>query len=113
MAFKKGEPRPMNAGIKKGSTWAKTQRLDGYQNMAIYLRSKGINVADKILELLQSGTLEPKDAMRGWLELAKYVYERPKEQVEIEVAEPIKYVTITHQEIIEAVKKDPFIEEPK
>lgn len=73
MAFKKGEPRPANAGRKKGSLNRKT-----IARVADVLAEKDINPTEKILELIQKGHLEPRDEVKAWLELLSYTQAKPK-----------------------------------
>lgn len=68
--FKAGQPRPTNGGRKKGTPNKKTQKL------LDILESKGLNVPEKIIELLPK--LDFKDQVTTLLSLMSYLYPKRK-----------------------------------
>lgn len=68
--FKKGEPRHINSGRKKGSKNKK--RLI---KAAELLAERDINPVEKILNIIPG--LDPKDQARAWLDLLSYCQAKP------------------------------------
>lgn len=71
MAFKKGDPKPVNSGRKKGT---KNKNNLGVQER---LEQKGINCIDEILEIART-TEDEQIRFQCYKELLKYVYPQRK-----------------------------------
>lgn len=80
MGFQKGQPRPPNAGRKKGSKNKKK-----VARVADYLAERDINPAMEILALIQGKDEEGKDLLtpfakaQAWFDLLAYCQAKPKE----------------------------------
>lgn len=80
MGFQKGQPRPPNAGRKKGSKNKKK-----VARVADYLAERDINPAKEILALIHGKDEEDKDLltpfakMQAWFDLLAYCQAKPKE----------------------------------
>lgn len=79
MGFQKGQPRPANAGRKKGS---KNKRK--VARVADILAEKGINPVDEILKLINGKDekgkplLGPSLKLTAWFDLQSYCQAKPK-----------------------------------
>lgn len=80
MAFVKGQPRPPNAGRKKGSKNKKK-----VARVADYLADQNINPAEEILALIHGKDkdgepfLTPYAKVQAWMDLLSYCQAKPKE----------------------------------
>lgn len=84
MQFQKGQPRPPNAGRKKGSLNKKR-----IPKVADFLANKDINPAEEVLKILQAKPEDPdyiflngKDRVAAWIDLLSYCQAKPAEVVE-------------------------------
>ena len=97
MAFKPGDPKPPNSGVKKGQKQRRTLlRIEDF------LLDKKIHPVQKILDLLPQ--LEPADQVKTWLQLIKYV------EPELKPVEVILNVTPTdEQQTIESATTEELL----
>lgn len=80
--FEKGQPRPANAGRKKGS-----KNIKRIPKVADYLADKGINPAEEILRILEEDAkkdeadrkIGPFGRIEIMLDLLSYCQAKPKE----------------------------------
>ncbi len=85
--FKVGEPRPVNAGRKKGSLNRRTLAKAALNLEQVLIEAK-FNPSQKILDLMP--LLEPRDQVKACLELLSFIQAKPKaiEMPDVQ-AEPI------------------------
>lgn len=80
MGFQKGDPRPPNAGRKKGSK-NKPKPL----NVAEILGNLNIDPVHHLLNLIKTGKLRDIDKARIWMELLSYCHFKPRPPVNVEI----------------------------
>ena len=83
--FKTGEPRPVNSGRKAGTKNKSTQFKE-------FVRCEP---AQKVVELLEHGNLKDKERLDGWLEICKYFYTKPTEDVNLNFGNNLEIKVIT------------------
>lgn len=104
MGWQKGMTKPLNSGIKKGQKQVKTLVRNSVKDFLL-----GINKYPpaEILKLI--GQLEPRDQVKTWLELMKYVSPQLS-AVQVttddlpEEDEAIDVTPLTNEELLEAIK---------
>ena len=105
MGFQKGDPRPPNAGRKKGSK-NKPKPL----NVAEILSNLNIDPVHHLLALIKSGNLRDIDKSRIWMELMSYCYAKPRADINVQVddvnaSEKSKAISDMGSKIIKAIEK--------
>lgn len=105
MGFQRGDPRPANAGRKKGSK-NKPKPL----NVAQILSDLSIDPVKHLLSLIQKGNLRDIDKARIWMELMSYCHAKPRASMHVEVdniadIQKAEVLTDVGSKIIEAIEK--------
>lgn len=97
MPFKPGDPRPENAGRKKGSPNKITKTLESFFD------EQGLFLPEKILSEIQE-IASPSERMKVWLELLQYIYPKRKAlEMSGEITNPYAHMTL--EELKELGKK--------
>lgn len=103
MQFQKGQPRPENAGRKKGS---KNKR--SVPKVAEYLAEQDINPVQKILDLLKDRKLSTSAKIQVWKDLLSYcqgrIGEEPATLAQDGPSEDDE--TLTREQILSLVKNE-------
>lgn len=73
--FIEGQPRPANAGRKKGT---KNKSTEVKEDLSC-------KPAKEVERILLSGELKPKDELWGWLELCKLYYKKPDDTMDLTI----------------------------
>lgn len=107
MPFYKGNIKSEKSGRKKG---VKNKPVLEKTTVAQLLKNMNMDVLTHLLTIYQKGDLKDIEKVRLLQELMTYVYPKPKSEISLQVSPVLDWVNVNTKEVIEAVKKDPFIE---
>lgn len=86
--FQSGQPRPKNAGIKKGTKHKSTEIRD-------FVKCEPI---EKVIDLLEHGDIKDADRAKIWIEICKYFYKKPEGEVDVNISSGLEIKVITNRE---------------